>query len=374
MSLLIPIAYANLNPMPKTGPNPRSSQNDFYIPSKYGPKPKPLSDRFWGKVRKLEGVDSCWVWYGCTNGKLGYGMLYDCDLGDKALAHRVAWKLQYGKYPNGVLRHVCDNPSCVRVSHLVVGTQLENMLDKTAKGRDKNQGKKLTFAQAEDLRKLYASGGYTQIQLAVQYGISVATTSNILTGKTLVRPEVTQVYVPVVVTRPVRPKLSVLDRFLAKVDKNGELPQQCPELGCCWPWTAAKSYLPRGSSIYQGVGSFRRTLKRSEVAHRVSWELFVGPIPEKMVVRHKCDNSLCVNPKHLELGTQQDNLNDMKLRDRFRTNSPKGEQHANAKLTYSKVEQIRQQLAAKVTLTAIARSFGVSLSTVSDISKGRSWK
>jgi len=65
--------------------------------------------------------------------------------------------------------------------------------------------------------------------------------------------------------------------------------------------------------------------------HRVSWELHYGPIPKGMSVLHKCDNPPCVRPDHLFLGTQQDNLQDMRNKGRHRWGL--GERHAHAKLT-----------------------------------------
>lgn len=67
-------------------------------------------------------------------------------------------------------------------------------------------------------------------------------------------------------------------------------------------------------------------------AHRVSWELHFGPIPNDLYVLHKCDNTKCVNPSHLFLGTQKDNLQDAKKKGRM----PKGEKHYRAKLKHKK--------------------------------------
>lgn len=82
-----------------------------------------------------------------------------------------------------------------------------------------------------------------------------------------------------------------------------------PECGC-WLWTAAEN--EKGYGVI-GVGG-RGTGKR--YAHRVSYELHVGPVPDGMCVLHKCDTPLCVNPDHLFLGTVADNVNDMTFKDR----------------------------------------------------------
>ncbi|HXI15150.1 MAG TPA: HNH endonuclease signature motif containing protein, partial [Chloroflexota bacterium] len=90
------------------------------------------------------------------------------------------------------------------------------------------------------------------------------------------------------------------DRFWAKVDQNGPIPAHCPELGQCWLWTGAK----QGS----GHGSFR--VGKLTQAHRFSWELTHGEIPDGLVVCHLCDVPACVRVEHLTLGTMAWNNGD----------------------------------------------------------------
>ena len=71
----------------------------------------------------------------------------------------------------------------------------------------------------------------------------------------------------------------------------------------CWEWTHAVNNI--------GYGMFRWTSDKMRTAHRVSYELFNGPIPNGMAVCHKCDNPKCVNPKHLWVGTLKQNAQDM---------------------------------------------------------------
>lgn len=84
----------------------------------------------------------------------------------------------------------------------------------------------------------------------------------------------------------------------------------------CWLWTGCKDWA--------GYGVFSYALKRVS-AHRMVWKIANGDIPSGMVIRHKCDNPGCVNPKHLELGTYRDNSLDMIARGRTRhlVNAPK---------------------------------------------------
>ena len=95
----------------------------------------PLEDRFWSKVLKTE---SCWLWKGATQGT-GYGRIARGKRNEfpkPELAHRMSWELHNGPIPKGlIVLHRCDNPPCVKPSHLFVGTPKDNSDDKCSKGR-----------------------------------------------------------------------------------------------------------------------------------------------------------------------------------------------------------------------------------------------
>lgn len=141
-------------------------------------------------------------------------------------------------------------------------------------------------------------------------------------------------------------------RFLDKVDQTGD----------CWEWQGYRS--PRG------YGQVRRA-GQSHLTHRYSYEQHVGPIPSGLQVCHRCDNPSCVNPEHLFLGTQRDNMQDMYRKGRQGTF--KGGLNGKAVLTDSLAYQIYTRAKAGEGSSALAREFGVTPSTVSDIKHGRVW-
>lgn len=149
-------------------------------------------ERFWSKVNKdgptvREDLGPCWVWTAgsCHN----YGAFRSDG---EFRAHRVSWKLAHGKRAAKCVLHHCDNPKCVRPSHLFEGTQTENVADMDHKGRrvpssvvgeDTSQAR-LTAAQVIELRKLYSLGCSTQRSLAAHFQVSQGTVSDAITRKT----------------------------------------------------------------------------------------------------------------------------------------------------------------------------------------------
>lgn len=108
-------------------------------------------------------------------------------------------------------------------------------------------------------------------------------------------------------------------------------------------------------------------------AHRVSWELTNGDIPDETpCVCHKCDNPACVRPDHLFLGTHRDNMIDMWKKGR--AGESRGETHGNAKINDAKVRAMRRMYATKMfTQTEIAELFGISQDNVSLIVRSKAW-
>lgn len=116
--------------------------------------------------------------------------------------------------------------------------------------------------------------------------------------------------------------------------------------------------------------------KKLCAAHRLAWEMHNGPIPAEMLVLHRCDNPACVNPDHLWLGTNDDNMADMKAKGRARNGvmagtykPPKGfALPERRKLSWEQIQEIRD---SKRTYEQIGRQFGVTDGTIWRIKKGK---
>ncbi len=144
-------------------------------------------------------------------------------------------------------------------------------------------------------------------------------------------------------------------RFWQKVEKASD--------DECWLWTGGVGSSGYGVIIDSG---------KNRSAHRISYEINVGPIPDGLFIMHKCDNRICVNPNHLRTGTQSENIQD--AFDKGRKQAPKlsGEQNPKSKLTLEKVRFIKEnpQLGHK----AIADMFGLSPNAIRGVRIGRTWK
>ena len=144
-------------------------------------------------------------------------------------------------------------------------------------------------------------------------------------------------------------------RFWGKVSVKG--PDEC------WEWKAG-----RFKDGYGGVCLHHGKMLR---VHRVSWMFYNGPIPKGMLVLHHCDNPICVNPDHLFLGTDADNVADMDKKGRRRNNPCKGEKNGNAKLDEDEIVAIVQ---SKDSVEELSRKYAISTHHVRQIRQRKSWK
>lgn len=128
----------------------------------------------------------------------------------------------------------------------------------------------------------------------------------------------------------------------------------------CWPW--AGGHIPGGYGAFAVAG-------KSIGAHRVSVVVHGKGDPTGKTVRHSCDNPGCVNPAHLTIGTQKDNM-----RDRLeRTGYPRGGAVYNARLTEEVVREARQRYAQGETPYVMAREYGVNKGTLFNAIHGDTW-
>ncbi len=141
---------------------------------------KSFRDRFWAKVEKTE---TCWIWIGAHNGR-GYGhMNLSAGKARKYVgAHRIAWEMENGPIPAGMyVLHTCDNPPCVRASHLYVGTQSQNIRDAYQRGRKVPAMQKVTDEQVLEIRAL--RGRWLLREIAEEYKLTRQHVSDIMRGK-----------------------------------------------------------------------------------------------------------------------------------------------------------------------------------------------
>lgn len=149
----------------------------------------PLAERMQRYTDRSGGPDTCWPWTRSRNAD-GYGK---AGVGTRAemRAHRAAWQVAYGAIPDGMcVLHHCDNPACCNPRHLFLGTNVDNIADKVAKGRqrgpqpgERNHSAKLTDQQALEIRERYAAGGVRQRQIAAEYGVGQSQISRVVRGQ-----------------------------------------------------------------------------------------------------------------------------------------------------------------------------------------------
>lgn len=228
---------------------------------------KQFLSRFWSCVDVNGNRGSCWEWKLCPSA-VGYGRIGYQNL--VFYAHRIAWIVTHGLIPEGLLVcHKCDNRLCCNPDHLFLGSRLDNVQDMVTKGRN-------------------ASGTH--------HGMSADSRERRECQKYL----------------PPQPKETFEEYFWSLVESD--------ESGC-WAWF--------GSFTSYGYGRVRKD-RKEKVAHRVAYELLVGPIPEGLVLDHLCNNRWCVNPDHLEPVTQHENIirgEGLAAKNRLKTHCPNGHRY-----------------------------------------------
>lgn len=141
-------------------------------------------------------------------------------------------------------------------------------------------------------------------------------------------------------------------RFWTKVER----------VGSCFEW--------QGKPDKDGYGTFS-VRKKVYRAHRFAYFLFHGVDPGEQLVLHRCDNPRCVNPRHLLLGTQADNIRDMDAKGRGNRVRLRGAQSGRALLSEDDVMEIRR---SDKSFAQLAREKGVSRGCIQHIKQGRNWR
>ena len=149
-----------------------------------------------------------------------------------------------------------------------------------------------------------------------------------------------------------------MQRFWDKIEKTET----------CWNWIGAQR---------NGYGAFKFQGKVQDT-HRVSWILHFGDIPKGKYICHHCDNRKCVNPQHLFLGTQKDNIVDAIKKGRFifptKTQIKKGHIPKSRKLTLEKAKEIRKKyIETKISQRALAKEYGVDRKAIWMLLHNNTW-
>ena len=150
---------------------------------------------------------------------------------------------------------------------------------------------------------------------------------------------------------------NVVERFWKYVDRQGD--------DECWNWTGAK--------LESGYGRLKVGFRAKNATH-ISYAIANGEMPDGKIICHTCDNPSCVNPAHLFAGTQLDNIRDMHAKGRVGDVGAKGEANGRAKLNQAKADEIREIFSAGgISVSEIARRYGVSRSAINLILNGKHW-
>lgn len=155
--------------------------------------PDEFEDRFWVRVDRAK-EDECWEWQGSLDSS-GYGNL--SESGKQGAAHRQAWELEHGNPGDDWVLHTCDNKKCVNPNHLYLGDHTQNMADAwdrglmtpnnnlppiEERGGEDAPGAKLSKKEAQEVKEMI--GDKTQEEIAIEYGITQTTVSQIKLGQT----------------------------------------------------------------------------------------------------------------------------------------------------------------------------------------------
>lgn len=153
-----------------------------------------------------------------------------------------------------------------------------------------------------------------------------------------------------------RKKVPINERLLSKIDKNDETN--------CWEWTGSLSKFGYGRIGFRD---------KVYLTHRISYEIFNGSFDQNLFVCHKCDNPKCINPEHLFLGSQLDNMKDCSTKKRAFSRSFPGEDNPFAKLSNKDASLIRCKLKKGYKGKELAKLYNVNATTISNIKNNKTY-
>jgi hypothetical protein len=324
-------------------------------------------ERFWSYVnKKTNNVGSdgleCWEWQASKNDQ-GYGT-FQTKFGS-IRAHRYSYEIHFGPIDGYHVLHVCDNPSCIRPEHLKLGTNEDNVKDRNNKNRniygEENFYSVLTESQVLEITDLYFNKKLSYAKLAIIYNVHEYTIRKILTGKSWKHVERTiknvdiSAYEKLLDIKLVAQKY--IDLFHQKIsfDPNG-----------CWNWTGAIDKRGYGNLLITVNGKDKRVK-----SHRLSYIIHNNILLENDAVCHTCDNPRCCNPKHLFVGSAQDNVNDKIAKNR----QIRGTMQHNAKLNDEIIKQIIIEYNAGGTSYAkLGKKYNLGKNYIYKIVKRLIWK
>ena len=136
------------------------------------------------------------------------------------------------------------------------------------------------------------------------------------------------------------------------------------KVGIDMKWTGAKTPFGYGKLYVNG---------KLEYAHRISYKIYNGEIPEGMLVLHSCDDGSCVNPDHLHLGTDADNMREMQERGRKKPGISKGEKNGRAKLTEKEVIEIRKNYKNGIKPRYLSKKYNIGVGSIFKIVSRKQW-
>lgn len=161
-------------------------------------------------------------------------------------------------------------------------------------------------------------------------------------------------------------------RFRSFVDANGPVPKHRPALGNCWLWTSVR--VPAGYGQFWTDGHYIPATHAALI-------LDGRPLGPGQIACHHCDNPPCVRPSHLFRGSYSDNARDASAKGRHENCATKrpellarGERHGMARLSATQVAEIRERKAEGGSTLALSREYGVSVTHIKRIAKGRCWR